>query len=154
MPSLGEARIGDIRGALGSIRHGDIAPRGGWWARRQTLLAIVGPGLVVMVSGNDAGALSTYTQAGQGYETTLLWTLPLVVPVLYVHQEMVLRRGVVNGIGYARLILERFDEFWDTFSVVDLFLLNDCRLHGRTGATFLPAELRDRQADHAAFHAL
>ena len=63
MPSLDEARIGDIRGALGTIRHSDVAPRGGWWPRLRTLLAIVGPGLIVMVSGYDAGALSTSTQA-------------------------------------------------------------------------------------------
>ena len=29
---LDEAHIGDIRGALGTIRHGDTAPRNGWWA--------------------------------------------------------------------------------------------------------------------------
>lgn len=145
VPSLDEARIGDIRDALGTIRHGDIAPR------LQTLLAIVGPGLIVMVSGNDAGALSACTQAGQAYGTTLLWSLMLMVPVLYVYQEMVLRLGVVKGVGYARLILERFSR--SAFSVVDLFLLNDRRHHGRTVATFRPAELRDRQTHHAAFHA-
>ena len=45
-----------------------------------------------MVGDNDAGAFSTYTQASQDYGTTLLWTL-LLVPVLYVNQEMVLRLG-------------------------------------------------------------
>jgi hypothetical protein len=53
------------------------------------LLAILGPGLIVMVGDNDAGAFGTYTQAGQNYGTTLLWTLLLLVPVLYVKQEMV-----------------------------------------------------------------
>jgi Mn2+/Fe2+ NRAMP family transporter len=28
-----------------------------------------------MVGDNDAGAFGTYTQAGQNYGTTLLWTL-------------------------------------------------------------------------------
>jgi hypothetical protein len=88
---LDEAHIGDIRGALGTIRHCDIAARRGWWPRLRTLLAILGPGLIVMVGDNDAGAFSTYTQAGQDYGTTLLWTLLLLVPVLYVNQEMVLR---------------------------------------------------------------
>jgi hypothetical protein len=44
------------------------------------------------------GAFSTYTQAGQDYGTTLLWTLLLLVPVLYVNQEMVLRLGVGTGV--------------------------------------------------------
>ncbi|MGZ2746965.1 NRAMP family divalent metal transporter [Burkholderia stagnalis] len=121
---LDEAHLGDIRGALGTIAHHDTAARGTWWARVRTLLAIIGPGLIVMVGDNDAGAFGTYTQAGQNYGTTLLWTLLLLVPVLYVNQEMVLRLGAVTGVGHARLIFERFGKFWGAFSVIDLFLLN------------------------------
>jgi Mn2+/Fe2+ NRAMP family transporter len=122
--ALDEAHIGDINGAFGTIRHGDHGPRIGWRARVTTLLAILGPGLIVMVGDNDAGAFSTYTQAGQNYGTALLWTLMLLIPVLYVNQEMVLRLGAVSGVGHARLILERFGKFWGAFSVIDLFLLN------------------------------
>jgi Mn2+/Fe2+ NRAMP family transporter len=77
-----------------------------------------------MVGDNDAGAFGTYAQAGQNYGTTLLWTLLLLVPVLYVNQEMVLRLGAVTRVGHARLILKRYGKFWGAFSVVDLFLLN------------------------------
>jgi hypothetical protein len=56
---LDEAHLGDIRGAFGTIGYGDIAPRAGWWARLRTLLAILGPGLIVMVGDNDAGAFGT-----------------------------------------------------------------------------------------------
>ena len=122
--ALDDAHVGHIRGAFGTILHGDIAPRNGWWARLKTLMAIIGPGLIVMVGDNDAGAFGTYTQAGQNYGTTLMWTLLLLVPVLYVNQEMVLRLGAVARVGHARLILERFGRFWGAFSVIDLFLLN------------------------------
>jgi Mn2+/Fe2+ NRAMP family transporter len=61
-----------------------------------------------LVGDNDAGAFGTYTQAGQDYGTRLLWTLLLLVPVIYVNQEMVLRLGAVTGVGHARLIMERF----------------------------------------------
>jgi NRAMP (natural resistance-associated macrophage protein)-like metal ion transporter len=121
---LDDAHIGDIHGAFGTIRHDDLGPRTNWRARCATLLAILGPGLIVMVGDNDAGAFGTYTQAGQNYGTTLLWTLMLLIPVLYVNQEMVLRLGAVSGVGHARLILERFGKFWGAFSVIDLFLLN------------------------------
>lgn len=121
---LDDAHIGDIKGAFGTIAHHDTAPRANWWARFRTLLAILGPGLIVMVGDNDAGAFGTYTQAGQNYGTTLLWTLLLLVPVLFVNQEMVLRLGAVTGVGHARLIFERFGKFWGAFSVIDLFLLN------------------------------
>jgi NRAMP (natural resistance-associated macrophage protein)-like metal ion transporter len=121
---LDTAHIGDIRGAFGTIAHHDTGSRHTFGQRLKTLLAILGPGLIVMVGDNDAGAFGTYTQAGQNYGTTLLWTLFLLVPVLYVNQEMVLRLGTVTGVGHARLIFERFGKFWGGFSVIDLFLLN------------------------------
>ena len=121
---LDAEHAGDIRGALGTIRLDDTSPRRGRSAVLKTLLAIVGPGLIVMVGDNDAGAFATYGQAGQNYGTRLLWTLLLLVPVLYVNQEMVLRLGAVTGVGHARLILERFGKFWGAFSVIDLFILN------------------------------
>jgi Mn2+/Fe2+ NRAMP family transporter len=121
---LDDAHVGDIRGALGTIRLDDHAARTTLPAKFKTLLAIVGPGLIVMIGDNDAGAFSTYGQAGQNYGTHLLWTLILLIPVLYVNQEMVLRLGAVTGVGHARLILARFGKFWGAFSVIDLFLLN------------------------------
>jgi len=121
---LDDMHAGDIKGALGTIARHDVGLRKGAWAKLLTFLVILGPGLIVMVGDNDAGAFSTYTQAGQNYGTGLLWTLLLLVPVLYVNQEMVLRLGVVSGVGHARLILERFGKFWGAFSVVDLFILN------------------------------
>ena len=121
---LDSAHLGDIEGAFGTIRQHDFGARLTWRQRLATLAAIVGPGLIVMVGDNDAGAFATYTQAGQNYGTSLLWTLLLLVPVLYVNQEMVLRLGAVTGVGHGRLILERFGRFWGAFSVIDLFLLN------------------------------
>jgi Mn2+/Fe2+ NRAMP family transporter len=121
---LDDAHVGDIRGALGTIRVDDFGARSTLSSKMKTLLAIVGPGLIVMVGDNDAGAFSTYGQAGQAYGTRLLWTLLLLIPVLYVNQEMVLRLGAVTGVGHARLILERFGKFWGAFSVIDLFILN------------------------------
>ncbi|GAC1323035.1 MAG: hypothetical protein NVSMB2_20540 [Chloroflexota bacterium] len=121
---LDSAHAGDIQGALGTIRQHDLAPRQSWTKRLLTLLAIMGPGLVVMVGDNDAGGVATYAQAGQNYGTSLLWTLLLLVPVLIVNQEMCVRLGAVTGVGHARLIIERFGKFWGVFSVGDLFVLN------------------------------
>ncbi|MFS0718941.1 NRAMP family divalent metal transporter [Arthrobacter sp. 1P04PC] len=121
---LDSAHVGDIKGAFGTIGLEDTSTPTSWKNRLKTLLAIIGPGLIVMVGDNDAGAFGTYTQAGQNYGTSLLWTLLLLVPVLYVNQDMVLRLGVVTGVGHARLILERFGRFWGAFSAIDLFILN------------------------------
>jgi NRAMP (natural resistance-associated macrophage protein)-like metal ion transporter len=121
---LDTAHMGDIHGAFGTIRQHDLDTRRSWRARLLTLLAIMGPGLIVMVGDNDAGGVSTYSQAGQNFGLTLLWTLPLLIPVLVVNQEMVVRLGAVTGVGHARLINERFGKFWGAFSVGDLFILN------------------------------
>jgi NRAMP (natural resistance-associated macrophage protein)-like metal ion transporter len=121
---LDEAHVGDIRGAFGTIGQHDTGARRSWRARLLTLLAVMGPGLIVMVGDNDAGGVATYAQAGQNFGLTLLWTLPLLIPVLVVNQEMVVRLGAVTGVGHARLINERFGKFWGAFSVGDLFILN------------------------------
>jgi NRAMP (natural resistance-associated macrophage protein)-like metal ion transporter len=121
---LDEAHLGDIHGAFGTIRLSDVAPRRTWRRRLLTLAAIVGPGLIVMVGDNDAGGVSTYAQAGQNFGYSLLWTLVLLIPVLIVNQEMVVRLGAVTGVGYAKLITERFGRFWGWFSTGGIFLLN------------------------------
>ncbi|HEY6395979.1 MAG TPA: NRAMP family divalent metal transporter, partial [Solirubrobacteraceae bacterium] len=120
---LDSAHVGDIKGAFGTIRQHEEAHRS-LRSRLLALLAIVGPGLIVMVGDNDAGGVATYSQAGQNYGTSLLWVLLLLVPVLVVNQEMVVRLGAVTGVGHARLIKERFGPFWGWFSVIDLFVLN------------------------------
>jgi NRAMP (natural resistance-associated macrophage protein)-like metal ion transporter len=121
---LDSAHVGDIHGAFGTIREHDLDSRRSWSARLLTLLAIMGPGLIVMVGDNDAGGVATYSQAGQNFGLSLLWVLPLLIPVLVVNQEMVVRLGAVTGVGHARLINERFGKFWGAFSVGDLFILN------------------------------
>jgi len=108
---LDDAHRGDIVGALGAILQHDHAPRRAWSARLLTLLAIMGPGLIVMVGDNDAGGVATYAQAGQNYGTSLLWVLLLLIPVLIINQEMVVRLGLVTSVGHARLIIERFGKF-------------------------------------------
>jgi Mn2+/Fe2+ NRAMP family transporter len=120
---LDSAHEGDIRGAFGTIKQHEEAHRS-LRSRALALLAIIGPGLIVMVGDNDAGGVSTYSQAGQNYGLSLLWVLLLLIPVLIVNQEMCVRLGAVTGVGHARLIIERFGRGWGWFEVGDLFLLN------------------------------
>src|SRR6201996_2502157 len=121
---LDSAHVGDIEGALGRISLSDTDRPRTLKVRLATMLAIIGPGLIVMVGDNDAGGVATYAQAGQNYRYSLLWVLLLLIPVLIVNQEMVVRLGAVTGVGHARLINERFGRGWGWFSVGDLFLLN------------------------------
>jgi Mn2+/Fe2+ NRAMP family transporter len=85
---------------------------------------VFGPGLIVMEADNDAGAVSTYVQAGAQYGTHLLWLLVLLLPISYFVQEMVVRLGIATGQGHAAMIYRRFSKWWGRFSLVDLLLLN------------------------------
>ncbi|MEO7195813.1 MAG: NRAMP family divalent metal transporter [Pseudonocardiaceae bacterium] len=118
------AHAEDIIGALGRLKATDVDPRRSWRRRILTLLVIMGPGLIVMGGGNDAGGVVLYAQAGQAYGTKLIWALVILTPILYLNQEMVIRLGAVSGVGHARLIFERFGKFWGWFSVADLLVIN------------------------------
>ena len=119
-----EQKEHQISGAFGTIKAHDVASRSGLRARFLTLIAIIGPGLIVMVGDNDAGGVSTYAQAGQNYGYSLLWTLPLLIPVLIINQEMVARLGAVTGVGHGRLIRERIGRRWGNVSIGSILLLN------------------------------
>lgn len=108
----------------------DVAPVRGRvvrtpWARNLwTFLMVLGPGLIVMEADNDAGAVSTYVQAGAQYGTHLLWLLVILLPVTYFVQEMVVRLGIATGKGHAAMIYARFGKWWGLFSLLDLEVLN------------------------------
>ncbi len=109
---------------------GDATPlrgrvvRNKWLYRAMTFLVVAGPGLIVMEADNDAGAVSTYVQAGAQYGTRLLWLLLLLLPVTYFIQEMVVRLGIATGKGHAAMIYQRFGRWWGMFSLIDLQLVN------------------------------
>jgi Mn2+/Fe2+ NRAMP family transporter len=118
------AHRGDLEGALGVISAFDTGPRRGAGRRLAALTAVLGPGLVVMAADNDAGGISTYAQAGQDYGVRIAWLVALLVPVLFVIQEMAARLGAVTGAGHARLITLRFGRRWGGFALADLLALN------------------------------
>ena len=122
--ALDRAHLGDITGAIGTVSAVDTAPRRTLRRRLITLLAVAGPGLIVMAADNDAGTMTVFAQAGHGYGTRLLWVLVLLAPALFVVQEMAARLGAVTGAGHARLILERFGRVWCAFSLGDLIVVN------------------------------
>ncbi len=92
--------------------------------RLLTFLMVMGPGLIVMVADNDAGAVSTYTQAGYQYGPRLLWLMVLLLPCTYFIQEMVARLGIATGQGHAAMIYKRFGKWWGIFSLTDLQIVN------------------------------
>ena len=99
------------------------------WRRLLLALALVGPGILVMIADNDAGGVITYAQTGAGYG--LGFYLPFLVllgPVAYLVQEMTVRLGAVTGRGHAEMIWGRYGPFWGSFSLVDLVVANGLTL--------------------------
>lgn len=82
--------------------------RSKFWRRAATFFAIVGPGIITANVDNDAGGLTTYSQAGAHFGLTLLWVFLPVTGLLLMVQEMVNRMGVVTGQGLSDMIRERF----------------------------------------------
>lgn len=73
--ALDRAHLGDIEGAIGTLRSDDTAPRRTLHRRLMTLLAVAGSGLIVMAADNDAGTMTVFGQAGHGYGTRAAWTI-------------------------------------------------------------------------------
>jgi Mn2+/Fe2+ NRAMP family transporter len=101
-----------------------VVVRRTWQKHVLTFLMVFGPGLIVMEADNDAGAVSTYMQAGGQYGLHLLWLLVVLLPICYFVQEMVARLGIATGKGHAAMIYERFGKWWGRFSLIDLLVVN------------------------------
>jgi Mn2+/Fe2+ NRAMP family transporter len=92
--------------------------------RLRLLLAILGPGIITANVDNDAGGITTYSQAGARYGLDTLWLfIPLCVGLIVV-QEMANRMGVVSGKGLSDLIRERFGVKATVYLLLGLLLTN------------------------------
>ncbi|MGO8712399.1 MAG: NRAMP family divalent metal transporter [Rhizomicrobium sp.] len=84
------------------------------------LLAVTGTGIVVMLADTDAGSIITAAQSGAQWGYRLLLLQFILMPILYVVQELTVRLGVVTGRGHGELILQRFGRGWAWLSVSTL----------------------------------
>ena len=85
-------------------------------------LGVMGPGLVVMFADTDAGSIITAAQSGAvwGYRL-LIWQF-LLIPILFIAQELTVRLGLVTQKGHGELILEKFGKAWAWLSVGTLLI--------------------------------
>ncbi|MBI3748458.1 MAG: Nramp family divalent metal transporter [Chloroflexi bacterium] len=100
--------------------------RGRFRGRRNLLafLAVMGPGLIAGIAGNDAGGITTYSVLGAETGLGLLWLFPVTIVILAIVQEMAGRLGVVTGQGLSDLIRDRFGVRWTVFAMVVLLVAN------------------------------
>jgi Mn2+/Fe2+ NRAMP family transporter len=76
---------------------------------------------MVMLADTDAGSVITAAQSGARYGNQLVLTQILLIPVLYLVQEIAARLGVLTGQGHGALIRKTFGAKWALLSAVTLF---------------------------------
>ena len=86
-------------------------------ARWRAFIAVLGPGLVVMLADTDVGSIITAGQSGVQWGYRLLLLQFVLMPILYVVQELTVRLGIFTGKGHGELIREVFGKRWAWLSV-------------------------------------
>ncbi|MFC4244770.1 NRAMP family divalent metal transporter [Gryllotalpicola reticulitermitis] len=84
----------------------------GWRA----MLAIFGPGLIVMLADTDAGCLITAAQSGAQWGYAMVLPQLVLIPSLFMAQEITVRLGVATQKGHGQLIKEQFGFGWGLVS--------------------------------------
>ena len=89
------------------------------WRR---FLVVAGPGIVVMLADTDAGSVVTAAQSGAQWGYRLLALQFVLIPILYIVQELTVRLGAATGKGHAELIKQHFGPIWAWVSVATLIV--------------------------------
>jgi len=86
------------------------------------LLLVAGPGLVVMLADTDAGSVITAAQSGAQFGYRLLVFQLILIPILFIVQELAVRLGLITQKGHGELIKEHFGKGWAWLSVSTLMV--------------------------------
>lgn len=73
-----------------------------------------------MLADTDAGSLITASQSGAQWGYRMVLPQLILMPILYVVQEMTVRLGIVTGKGHGALIREQFGRGWAWLSAFTL----------------------------------
>jgi NRAMP (natural resistance-associated macrophage protein)-like metal ion transporter len=110
--------------AIETVEREERLKRPNLWRQILLLLSVVGPGLITGNLDNDAGGISTYSQAGAQFGYGFLWLLIPMTVALIVVQEICVRLGVITGKGLGDLIRERFGVRVTLFVMIALLFAN------------------------------
>ncbi|MCU4187208.1 divalent metal cation transporter [Acidiferrimicrobium sp. IK] len=97
----------------------DTGPRP---AARRRRRSVWGPGMIVMLADTDAGCLITAAQSGAQWGYAMVVPQLVLIPILFVAQEITVRLGAVTGKGHGRLIRDHFGVGWGMASAGTLVL--------------------------------
>lgn len=92
------------------------------WFKIKLFCAIIGPGLVVMLADTDASSIITAAQTGAVWAYKMLLLQIILIPILYITQELTVRLGIGTKMGYGELIKQKFGKFWAWIAILALFI--------------------------------
>lgn len=98
----------------GTVAQSGLKRRWKAWA------LVFGPGILVMLADTDAGSLITAAQSGAQWGYSLLLANLILIPIVFVVQELTVRLGILTGKGHGELIRDRFGKGWAWLSVCTL----------------------------------
>jgi len=108
-------------------RGAETIPLGATAVRRRpiagaALLVMIGPGVMVMLADTDAGSVITAAQSGAKFRYAFVLPQLVLIPALYLVQEMTVRLGLATGEGHGALIRRVFGSRWALLSAGTLFV--------------------------------
>jgi Mn2+/Fe2+ NRAMP family transporter len=101
-----------------NVSHPSVPPYLSW----RRFSAVAGPGIVVMLADTDAGSVITAAQSGAEWGYRLLLLQVILVPILFMVQELTVRLGIVSRKGHAEMIRDHYGRGWAWLSVATLVL--------------------------------
>jgi Mn2+/Fe2+ NRAMP family transporter len=81
---------------------------------------VFGPGLVVMLADTDVGSVITAAQSGVSWGYRLLLLQLVLIPILFMVQDLAVRLGIFTGRGHGELIRAVFGPVWAWLSAAAL----------------------------------
>src|SRR3990167_1229006 len=93
-----------------------------WPSWLSLMLLVFGPGLVVMFADTDAVSIIVAAQSGAQWGYHLLLLQFILMPILFIAQELSVRLGIVTGRGHGELIKKHFGNSCAWISVSTLII--------------------------------
>ncbi|MEO4008621.1 NRAMP family divalent metal transporter, partial [Chromobacterium piscinae] len=90
--------------------------------RLRHLLAALGPGLVVMLADTETGSVIAAAQSGAHWGYRMLPLLFVLIPFLYLAQELTIRLALGTGLSYGELVRRRWGRRAELASAAVLLL--------------------------------
>jgi NRAMP (natural resistance-associated macrophage protein)-like metal ion transporter len=88
------------------------------------IAAAMGPGVITGAADDDPSGIATYSVTGAKFGTDLLWTAPLLWPLMAAVQMMCARIGMVTGQGLAGALRQKYPRWLLGTAASALFVAN------------------------------